>query len=215
MREESRRLSRFPSFSLPILYPRERLPDGDGMAEKMKIAFLCEIPYEKLIVFRQHIEDLVNSSSGKLIYVLKSNNPIRLIESPNLIPSGEVVKNHPAHTLGSSIAGSGVKDAERNGNRRLGFHDHSGGCASRGPCGNVSQRYSASEFVQECNRRECDGGCASHAASHLDRGSRSPCVRLRFLAANPRWTRQKALLNTTLGGFSALHSPSETFFHGA
>ncbi len=190
VQEESRGLSSFLSFILPIMYPRERISSCDGLETTLKIAFLCEIPYDQMISFRQHIEDLVNAHNGKLIYTLKSNNPIRLL-------SGEVHKYPPTHTPDSSIAGSGVKDAERDANRRLGVHDHSRGCASGGPCGNIPECDSASEFVQERDWRECDGGCPCDALAHPDCGSRSPCVRLRFPSPDSFRTRE-ALLNTSL-----------------
>lgn len=147
----------------------------------MKIAFLCEIPYNQVIPFRQDIEDVVNLYGGKLIYTLKSNGSIRLQES---IPSGEVSKYPPVHRGVARLPGSGVKDAQGNGNRRLGLHDHPSGGSVGGPCGNIPQCDSAGERVQECDRRKCDGWRPCDVASDLDRGGSSPRVRLRFLATD-------------------------------
>jgi hypothetical protein len=162
---------------MPSLHPRTFVENRLRLDEAVKIAFLCEIPFDRLIAFRQAIEDSVNSANGKLIFVLKSNYRIRLQES---VPSGEDDKYPPPYT--GVTPSRVVKDAERDANRRLGFNDHPCRGSSCGPCGNIPQCDSASECLQECDRRQRDGRCISHLASNLDRCSRSPGVRLRFLA---------------------------------
>lgn len=181
MQGSSRSKTRFPSFSLPPLHPRTLFEALSKLVETLKIAFLCEIPYDRLIAFRQAIEDSVNSANGKLIYVLKSNNRIRLQES---IPSGEEVKVPPPYT--GPTPSRVVKDAERDANRRLGFNDHSCRGSSCGPCGDVSKRHSASECLQECDWRQRNGWRSRNAIANLDRCSRSLGVRLRFPTSYPR-----------------------------
>jgi hypothetical protein len=194
MQNPSGEIPAVSSFALPRLFARSCNEDCRSVVS-LKIAFLCEIPYDGMIAFRQSIEDLVNASNGKLIYVLKSNNPIRLV-------SGEGVKYPSTHTPDHGTPGV-VKDAKGNANRRLGVNDHSRGGSLGGPCWNVPVGDSASECLQECDRRERDGWCSRNTTSHPDRGSRSPCVRIRFPSPDSRrWT--EALLNTTLVQFHGL-----------
>ncbi len=87
----------------------------------MKIAFLCEIPFERMLEFRQRIEDAVNFSNGKLIYLMKSNYPIRLV-------SGEENKYPPTYvpmTSGRVVNDASVSQTEDE-NREQSSERHNG-----------------------------------------------------------------------------------------
>lgn len=138
----------------------------------MKLAFLFDIYTEDVTNFRQRIEELANEFGARMIHVEMSKGPIRLV-------CAEEDKYPPAHTPDGPVPkGRGVNDAEGNGHRGLGNHDHPRGGSARHPRGCLSVVDSASEQLQQRHEQELHGGGVGAASADSDRGGCAPCVRV-------------------------------------
>lgn len=156
----------------------------------MKIAFLCNVPDDLLDLFRQRIEDAINSVDGTLIYQAKSRNPIRI-----LCAQGD--KYPPTDTpLPSERA---VKDASQTQHRGM---DHGGDSRSRfarGHGGSLPELDPASQRVQERDGWKLDGRGLGHRSSHPRDFGSPPGFRL---CVSPEIRRTQTLISLQNGRFS-------------
>ncbi len=156
----------------------------------MKIAFLCNVPDDLLDLFRQRIEDVINSVDGTLIYQAKSRNPIRIL-------CAQADKYPPTDTPMPSERA--VKDVSQTQHRGM---DHGGDSRSRSlgrHGGSLPELDPASQRVQKRDGWKRDGRGLGHRSSHSrDFGDPSGFR----LCVSPEIRRTQTLISLQNGRFS-------------
>ncbi len=138
----------------------------------MKVAILVDIDSGSVNAFISGVEDLCNALAARLIHTEKSFYPIRIVPAEN--------SKYPPNDTPRAHVRQGVNDASYVGHWRMGRRNRSLGCPSCGRCGNVSVARPASQFFQQCDRKECDVGSFGNAASDSDCSVDSADFRIRL-----------------------------------
>jgi len=200
----------------------------------MKIAFLADVHSPDLESFQSKIEEAINSVGGRLIYMVKSRNPIRLVCVEDFISSS--ASRGSSNESPESVIRPGVKNAtgtgistERKGNAQRPQSNAPSkrrtSDGTRNGCGTLDQLDYRGNRPPDCRRgsdadiSECIGGLQRNGrhdwtrprcigpGAHRSRHLAGLCLRIPSVA---RW-KGKVEYHQTQG----ILFPGYTYFSGA
>lgn len=154
----------------------------------MKVAYLVDLPHERVQEFDMLIEDALNNLGGRLIYRIQSRSPIRLVAVSDYEDFTNSTKYPPDHDPhGNPNRGVSHATGKGNGRRWMDSLCHSSGGSVRGACGFVPDIRSGGKRLRQCHggKSPCHG--ASDASAVPSRGGYPPsdCVRVDAREASP------------------------------